>query len=159
MDTATGTLPDIVNRVRKKSAWPLEVIESYLGECSIPLRIACNAGRGFPSLNSMWFEYRDGSLWCATHASSAILGYLREDPRCAFEVAPNEPPYCGVRGQARAHLMREGAGELLERLIGRYLGDSNPTLAGWLMSRVEDEWILRLDPTWVSAWDYRGRMS
>jgi Pyridoxamine 5'-phosphate oxidase len=146
-------------RVRRQSAWSLEQIEAFLSPCTIPLRIACNAGRGFPSLNSMWFEYRDRSIWCATHASSTILDFLRADPRCAFEIAPNEPPYCGVRGQANAMLSREGAGELLGRLIGRYLGDSNPGLANWLMSRVEDEWVIRLEPIWFSAWDYRARMS
>jgi hypothetical protein len=137
----------------------MEQIASFLDPCTIPLRIACNAGKGFPSLNSMWFEYRDHSLWCATHASSAVLGFLQADARCAFEVAPNEPPYCGVRGQAKAELSKDGAGELLERLIARYLGDSNPGLANWLMSRVEDEWVIRLEPIWFSAWDYRARMA
>ncbi len=146
-------------RVRRQSAWPIEQIGAFLAESTIPLRLACNAGKGFPSLNSMWFEYREGSLWCATHSSSAILGFLREDPRCALEVAPNEPPYCGVRGQATAELSREGAGELLERLISRYLGESNPGLATWLMSRVDEEWVIRLKPVWLSAWDYRARMS
>ena len=94
-----------------------------------------------------------------TRLPSAILGYLREDPRCAFEVAPNDPPYCGVRGQAEATLSMDGAGALLERLIARYLGDTNPSLSKWLLSRAEEEWLIRLDPTWVSAWDYRGRMS
>ena len=146
-------------RVRRQSAWSIDQIEAYLAASSIPLRIACNAGRGFPSLSSMWFEYRDGSLWCATHSSSAILEFLRADPRCAFEIAPNEPPYCGVRGQARAELTREGAGPLLERLITRYLGDSNPSLSAWLMSRVDEEWLIRLEPIWFSAWDYRTRMT
>jgi hypothetical protein len=88
-----------------------------------------------------------------------VLGFLQADARCAFEVAPNEPPYCGVRGQAKAELSKDGAGELLERLIARYLGDSNPGLANWLMSRVEDEWVIRLEPIWFSAWDYRARMA
>jgi len=145
-------------QVRRQSAWQRPEIDAYLGASTIPLRIACNARRGFPSLNSMWFEYRDAKLWCATHASSAILGYLRDDNRCAFEVATNEPPYCGVRGQAKASLTRDGAGDLLQRLIARYLGDSNPSLAQWLLSRVDDEWVIRLEPTWISSWDYRGRM-
>ena len=145
-------------QVRRTSAWALPEVEAFLSSSSIPLRIACNAKQGFPSLNSMWFEYRDGNLWCATHESSALLDYLRKDDRCAFEVAPNEPPYCGVRGQAKATLTKDGAGELLSRLISRYLGDTNPSLEQWLLSRIEEEWVIRLDPTWVSAWDYRGRM-
>jgi nitroimidazol reductase NimA-like FMN-containing flavoprotein (pyridoxamine 5'-phosphate oxidase superfamily) len=145
-------------RIRRGSAWQQQGIEEFLLRNTIPLRLACNAGRGFPSLNSLWYEYHDGCFWCATHGSSAIIGYLRADPRCAFEVAPNEPPYCGVRGQAQAELQREGAAALLSRLIGRYLGDSNPELAAWLLSRADEEYVVRLRPTWISAWDYRPRM-
>lgn len=146
-------------RIRRGSAWQQQGIEEFLRGNTIPLRLACNAGRGFPSLNSLWYEYRDGCFWCATHGSSAIVGYLRTDPRCAFEIAPNQPPYCGVRGQAQATLQRDGAAELLSRLIGRYLGESNPGLAAWLLSRADEEYVVRLQPTWLSAWDYRGRMA
>ena len=144
--------------IRSTSAWDQRQIDAFLGGNRIPLRLACNAGRGFPLLNSLWFEHREGSLWCATHASSAIVPFLQRDPRCAFEIALNDPPYCGVRGQSRAALSRAGAGELLERLIARYLGDSNPALAAWLMSRAADEYAIRIDPTWITAWDYRPRM-
>ena len=145
-------------RIRSTSAWDQDQIDAFLSGSRIPLRLACNAGRGFPLLNSLWFEYRDGSLWCATHASSAIVAFLQRDPSCAFEIALNDSPYCGVRGQSRAALSRAGAGELLERLIARYLGDSNPALAAWLMSRAADEYAIRIDPTWITAWDYRPRM-
>ena len=145
-------------RIRSTSAWDQDQIDAFLSGSRIPLRLACNAGRGFPLLNSLWFEYRDGSLWCATHASSAIVAFLQRDPSCAFEIALNDPPYCGVRGQSRAALSRAGAGELLERLIARYLGDSNPALAAWLMSRAADEYAIRIDPSWITAWDYRPRM-
>lgn len=145
-------------RIRSTSAWDQRQIDAFLCDSHIPLRLACNAGQGFPLLNSLWFEYHDGGLWCATHASSAIVPFLQRDPRCAFEIALNDPPYCGVRGQARAALTREGAAALLQRLIERYLGDSNPTLADWLMSRADDEYAIRLDATWITAWDYRPRM-
>ena len=144
--------------IRSTSAWDQQQIHAFLSGSRIPLRLACNAGQGFPLLNSLWFEQREGSLWCATHASSAIVPFLQRDPRCAFEIALNDPPYCGVRGQARALLTLDGAGELLQRLIERYLGDSNPALAAWLMSRADDEYAIRLDPTWLTSWDYRPRM-
>ena len=145
-------------RIRSTSAWDQRQIDAFLCDSHIPLRLACNAGQGFPLLNSLWFEYHDGGLWCATHASSAIVPFLQRDPRCAFEIALTYPPYCGVRAQARAALTREGAAALLQRLIERYLGDSNPALADWLMSRADDEYAIRLDATWITAWDYRPRM-
>ena len=149
-------MPD--SPIRKGSAWDAARIERFLVQSTIPARIACNAGQGFPLLNSLWFEYRDESLWFATHESSAVLGFLQCDPRCAFEIAVNEPPYCGVRGQAHAEISRDGAGQLLERLIERYLGDSNPDLASWLLGRSEQEFLIRLRPTWLTAWDYSPRM-
>jgi hypothetical protein len=145
-------------RIRKSSAWDAGRIESFLSQSRIPARIACNAGRGFPLLNSLWYEYFEQSIWCATHETSAILGFLQRDPRCAFEIAANEPPYRGVRGQATVTLSREGAGPLLERLIARYLGDTNPALASWLLGRADQEYVLQLRPTWLSAWDYSPRM-
>jgi len=144
--------------IRSSSAWDENGIREFLCNSTIPLRLACNARQGFPLLNSLWFEYHDGSLWCATHASSAIVPLLQKDGRCAIEVALNEPPYRGVRGQAVAELSRDGAEVLLRRLIDRYLGDSNPQLAAWLLGRVDDEYVVRLRPTWLSAWDYSQRM-
>ena len=147
-----------VSSIRKGSAWDAMRIEQYLMQSGVPARIACNAGHGFPLLNSLWYEYHDSSLWLATHASSTILDYLQRDSRCAFEIAVNEPPYRGVRGQARAEISRDGAGALLERLIARYLGDTNPDLARWLLGRADQEFLIRLRPTWLTAWDYSARM-
>lgn len=152
-------MPDAPPRISRRSAWQAPQIEAFLADARQPLRLACHARSGFPSISSLWFEYRDGCLWCASHESSAIVRYLQDDPRCAIEVAPNEPPYHGVRGHARAELTREGAAPLLERLIARYLGDRDPGLAGWLMSRAAQEYAIRLQPAWLSAWDYRGRMA
>ena len=46
----------------------------------------------------------------------------------------------------------------MQRLIDRYLGKSNGGLAGWLMSRVDEEMVLRIHPVSISSWDYRPRM-
>ena len=78
--------------------------------------------------------------------------------RCAFEIAPNEPPYQGVRGKAQVSSNRENAESTLLSLIDRYLGGTNKSLAKWLLSRVDDELEFVLTPTWVTSWDYGGRM-
>jgi hypothetical protein len=144
--------------IRPSSAWDENGIRDFLRSSTIPLRLACNARQGFPLLNSLWFEYHDDSFWCATHASSAVVPLLQKDGRCAIEVALNDPPYKGVRGQAVAELSRDGAEALLRRLIDRYLGDSNPQLAAWLLGRVDEEYVVRLRPSWLSSWDYSPRM-
>ena len=144
--------------IAKSSAWSASEIETYLQETDIPLRLACNGKEGYPVLCSMWFQLTDDSLWCASHESSRVIAALTEDPKCAFEIASNEMPYRGVRGQADVVLHREAAADVLEQLMARYLDESNESLAAWLRSRVGGEYAIELQPRWVSAWDYRHRM-
>jgi hypothetical protein len=104
-------------------------------------------------------SYHDGSLWCATSPPALILRHVEHDGRCGIEVAPNEPPYRGVRGQARATVLRGGGSVLLEELIQRYLGTTASPLARQLLSRAAEEVAIRLTPIRRSSWDYRRRMT
>lgn len=139
--------------------YSLAEAELYLRETVIPLRLACTTSTGWPLVLSLWYLYRDGSLWCATSPRAVILRHLEHNGRCGFEVAPNEPPYLGVRGQAQATVIRGGGGALLEQLIQRYLGTTASPLAGQLLSRAAEEVAIRLTPTRLSSWDYRRRMT
>ena len=122
------------------------------------MRLAANTGSGFPVILSLWFLPDEDQLLAAVHRDAKIAKRLRADPRCAFEIAPNEPPYCGVRGQANAHLESDGASALLERLLDRYLGSTDSNLGRFLLGRAEEELVSRLRPTWVASWDYGRRM-
>ena len=146
-------------KLRKTSAWSREQVEDFLRTARIPARLACNTGGGFPLLCSLWYEYDDGAIWCAVHADSRLAQLLGEDPRCAFEVAPNDPPYRGVRGQGRVQLLPGRGEEVLGSLIDRFLGDRRSSLARWLLSRSDEELAVRIDPVWISSWDYSDRMS
>ena len=107
---------------------------------------------------SLWF-IRDGDdLLAAVHRDAKIVKRLEADPRCAFEIATNEPPYRGVRGQARAELSSKGASELLERLLTRYLGKTESKLGRFLLSRADEELTVRLRPRSLASWDYTERM-
>ena len=139
--------------------YSLAEAERYLRETVIPLRLACTTSAGWPLVLSLWYLYRDGSLWCATSPRALILRHLEHDGRCGFEVAPNDPPYLGVRGQARATVIRGGGSVLLEELIQRYLGTTVSPLARQLLSRAADEVAVCLTPTRLSSWDYRQRMT
>ena len=146
-------------KVSQKSSWNEAQIADYLKETVIPMRIAIMDG-DFPTICSLWFDYdpAQGVLICATHARSQIAKLIAKNPRCAFEIAANTPPYCGVRGEAVIAVDAAAAAQSLPRLITRYMGDSNAGLGKWLMSRVDEELELRLKPVWISAWDYGQRM-
>jgi hypothetical protein len=122
------------------------------------MRLAANTDSGFPVVLSLWFLPEGDDLLAAVHEDARIAMRLREDPRCAFEIAPNEPPYYGVRGQAMAELQRERARELLERLLRRYLGSTDSNLGRFLLGRADEELVVRLRPSWLGSWDYSDRM-
>lgn len=145
--------------LRAGSAWSMGQIASYLQQTVIPLRLGCIDDNGFPLVCSLWYLFQDGHLWCATHEAAKVSRLLADNPKCAFEVAPNEPPYKGVRGQGTALLIREQAAEVLPKLIERYLGDSNSALSAWLLSRLDHEFAVRVDIDRITSWDYSERMS
>jgi len=122
------------------------------------MRLAANTGSGFPVILSLWFSPEDDDLLAAVHRDARIAKRLKADPRCAFEIAPNEPPYCGVRGRAQASLEPEGAGALLGRLLDRYLGSADSSLGQFLLARAEEELVVRLRPSRIASWDYSERM-
>jgi hypothetical protein len=139
--------------------WSSERAAEFLDDYLAPLRLAVRSDSGYPLVCSLWFR-RDGNrLLCATKANSKVAQALRADPRCGFELAPNDPPYFGVRGQGRATLSTDGAVDLLGELIDRYLGDRDSKLASWLLANAEEEVILSIEMERLSSWDYSARMS
>jgi hypothetical protein len=139
--------------------WSWNRIESYLRDTVVPARIACLSHTGWPIVLSLWYLCREGSLWCASRSDARVVRRLREDPRCAFEVAPNEPPYYGVRGQGRATIEAARGVEILRALIVRYFGSEDSELARWLLSRSDAEVAIRIEPIRIASWDYRKRMT
>ncbi|MEA5386726.1 hypothetical protein VB779_06340 [Haloarculaceae archaeon H-GB11] len=48
---------------------------------------------------------------------------------------------------------------MLESLIVRYLGDTDSSLATWLLEDEREEVRIRIQPEVVYSWDYSDRMS
>ena len=145
-------------KITPAGPWNPTQIDRYLRETVAPIRLACIGGRGWPLVLSLWFEYDEGVLWCATHSRSRLAVHLKNDGRVAFEVSPNEPPYRGVRGRGRATLDAARGEAVLRRLLRRYLGDEDSDLARWLLSRANEELAVRIEPSSIRTWDYTRRM-
>ena len=144
--------------MKPRGPWSHDQIERFLVETRVPLRLACNRASGYPLLASLWYVPLEGRLWCATQKTASVGSLLARDPRCAFEVADDRPPYRGVRGKALARLDDSRGEEILRLLIARYLGESESRLSSWLLARVESETAIAIEPQSLLSWDYTGRM-
>ena len=130
----------------------------YLDTMKIPLRLGCTTQSGWPVVVSLWYLYQDDVLMCATQKSARVVAYLKENPRCGFEIAEDGMPYCGIRGQARASIDEQVGGEILETLLNRYLGGVDNPLAEDLLSKKDKEVAIILKPLQVFTWDFSDRM-
>ena len=139
--------------------WPLAEIETFLGSAAIPARISAISTSGWPVIVSLWFLYENGSLFCATRSTSKIARLLIDQPRVAFEVSGETPPYYGIRGQGLASISADENGVLLSRLVERYLGDDRPRFRKWLLNGSNNEVSIRIRPLRIMSWDYRKRMA
>lgn len=138
--------------------WDRREVDAFLQASRYPLRLACSGVDGYPRVLSLWYLYRDGEFCCVTHRSAKLIDYLRAAPQVGFEVAPNEPPYCGVRGTGDARIYPLGDDPVFDQLIENYLGNADSSLARWLLSRRRDEMRVQIAPRTLSSWDYRKRM-
>ena len=138
--------------------WSVDAIDAWLTQTVVPLRLATSGSNG-PLVQSLWFDYHDGALWCATQSQSLLATRLRRDPRVGWEVSKDEPPYRGVRGQGKANLIDDSgvAHEVLERLVSKY-GQAGTPLQTWLSSRIETELVVHISGLRLSSWDYSARM-
>ncbi len=142
-----------------KGPWSEQQINEFLTSATFPLRLATVGKDGFPRVVSVWYIADGLNLQCVSHRDSQLVKLLRGNDRVGFEVAPNEPPYHGVRGQGNATLVPLGDRDTLDSLIDRYLGGRESSVANWLLSRREEEMLIQIAPTRLFSWDYRERMS
>jgi hypothetical protein len=141
-----------------KGPWSREEADRFLAETRVPVRLAVNGPSGHPVLASLWFIPLEGRLWCATQRDARIHRLLEADPRCAFEVSVEAPPYRGLRGSATAELHPERGEEILRRLIDRQLGGADSDLARDLLSRSDQEVALAIEALTLVSWDFTERM-
>jgi len=132
--------------------------EKFIQKMEIPLRLSCLTQSGWPMIVSLWYLYQDGKFYLATPKKAKIVGYLSNEPRCAFEISNEKPPYRGIRGQGRSKIDMEKGGEILEILIERYLGNLNTPLAKELLSKRKNEVAIEITPYRMFTWDFTERM-
>ena len=140
----------------KSGPWDATQVAAWLNQAVIPVRLA-TSGKQFPLVQSAWFQYEDGVLWCATQHDSVLAKRIRRNARIGWEVSGDNPPYRGVRGHGHAELVMDEAERVLRALIDRY-GQAGTPLADWLLTRVPTEVAIRIDGLSATSWDFSTRM-
>jgi len=134
-------------------------IGHFLKESKVPLRLSCVTESGWPMVLSLWYVYLDnGKLYLATLQTAKVVEYLTNESRCAFEIASDTPPYCGIRGQAKAIVNEARGDEILELLLKRYLISLDTPLAKKLQNRSVTEVSIELTPINLFSWNFEDRM-
>jgi hypothetical protein len=145
--------------ITKQSAWNNSEIELFLASQNTPMRIAVEDTELFPMICSVWHLYHDKVIYAVAHKNSKLIKKITAKPHCAFEIAPNEPPYKGVRGQANCIISEHDCSTKLHQLLDRFLGDGYEELRGFLSSRSDDERVIELHIHKITAWDFSKRMN
>tara|TARA_A100001011_G_scaffold383596_1_gene455021 strand:+ start:1129 stop:1572 length:444 start_codon:yes stop_codon:yes gene_type:complete len=146
-------------KISNSSAWNQSRIFSFLSENTIPIRLAVIQDKHL-LICSVWFSVDPETLVisCVSHRKSQLVKSLMADPRVGFEIALNEPPYKGVRGKGNAKLTQENVSNTLHEVIVHFLGSTDSKLARWLLGRAEEEYVIKITPSWITSWDYSERM-
>lgn len=124
----------------------------------VPLRLACLTSSGWPMIVPLWFTFLNNRLYCATQENAKIISYLKKDPRCAFDISTENPPYKGIRGQGKIKINKDCSTEVLEIVIQKYLRNKYKNLTEYLLKQKENEVAIEIIPIKTFYWDYTDRM-
>ena len=145
--------------MRLTGKWSFSKLEYYLKNTAYPIRLSLISANGYPFVMSLWYAYIEGNFWCAVQNDSIVIKNLNNSEKCGFEIGSNKPPYMGVRGQGIVTLYPNQGEEKLKILINKYLDKNNQKLSKWLISRVENEVAICIEPICLYSWDYSNRMN
>ena len=141
-----------------KGPWNSKDVIAFLEETVIPIRLSAINSSGWPVIVSLWFVLDKDYIWCATSSTAKLAAIIRNNDKCAFEIAPDSPPYRGLRGQATATIDIDQGANILSMLVDRYLKDRETEFARWLLNREASEIAIRIDPVKIQSWNYASRM-
>ncbi|MDH3488995.1 MAG: hypothetical protein OEL56_00945 [Nitrosopumilus sp.] len=133
-------------------------IDKFIPDPKIPIRIAFMKSTHLPAVISLWYVCKDGKIYCATQKTAKIVLYLQKNPVCGFEIAADKPPYKGIRGEGTVQILNEKGAQILDLLIGKYLGEKESTLSKFLKSNSKDEVAIEITPQKILHYDYSKRM-
>ena len=124
----------------------------------IPIRISLLKSTGFPVVVSLWYTHADGRIYCAVQKTAKVISYIKNNPKCGFEIAGDMPPYKGLRGEGTVKILHDKGEEILDILIEKYLGEKESMLSVFLKNNSKNEVAIEITPQKIHSYDYSERM-
>jgi pyridoxamine 5'-phosphate oxidase-like protein len=133
-------------------------IDAFLAESKTPLRLGTTNSKGEPNIHPVWYDFVNNKLYFMSYKEAVKVRNLKQNKTVYFSVDTDAMPNTGVKGKGIAIIVKDAgrALSLSEKIIAKYLGDLNGTLAKNMVDRVRngEEVLVEITPHYFSTWDY-----
>jgi general stress protein 26 len=133
-------------------------IEKFMTEKKIPLSLGAVDETGEPIIYPVWFLFVNDSIFFFTNNDTRKVKDLGRTKRVYFSIDTESDPLMGVKGKARATILRDIAKsqDIFRKIIMKYMGDAKNSYAKSMLERIEagTTIVVELSPIFYSTWDY-----
>ena len=133
-------------------------IDAFLASSKTPLRLGTTNSKGEPNIHPVWYEYVDKKLYLMSYKDAVKIRNLKNNRTVYFSVDTDAMPNTGVKGKGTAIIVKDTgkALSLSEKIIAKYLGELNSTMAKNMVDQVRngEEVLVEITPHYFSTWDY-----
>jgi general stress protein 26 len=135
-------------------------INDFLASSKLNIHLGTIDDNGYPNVHPTWyyFDSRNKKIYIETSKLSKKTDNLRKNKNLYFCIDDPNPPYKGVkgRGTGRIHDDINHNTQIAEKIMTKYLGSMQHSMAQKLMSFVKngDSVIIEISPMYFSTWDY-----
>ena len=133
-------------------------IDAFLAGSKTPLRLGTTNSKGEPNIHPVWYDYVNNKLYFMSYKEAVKVRNLKQNKTVYFSVDTDAMPNTGVKGKGTAIIVKDTARalSLSEKIIAKYLGDLNSTMAKNMADQVRkgEEVLVEITPYYFSTWDY-----
>jgi general stress protein 26 len=133
-------------------------VDAFLARSKTPLRLGTTNSKGEPNIHPVWYEYVNNKLYLMSYKEAVKVRNLKRNKTVYFSVDTDAIPNTGVKGKGTAIIVKDvgKAVSLSEKIVAKYLGDLNSTMAKNMVDQVrkESEVLIEITPHFFSTWDY-----
>jgi nitroimidazol reductase NimA-like FMN-containing flavoprotein (pyridoxamine 5'-phosphate oxidase superfamily) len=133
-------------------------IDTFLVSSKTPLRLGTTNLKGEPNIHPVWYDYVTDKLYFMSYKDALKVRNLKHNKTVYFSVDTDAMPNTGVKGKGTAIIVKDArkALSLSEKIVAKYLGDPNSSMAKSMIEEVRkgSQVLVEITPHYFSTWDY-----